>query len=65
MPTSPPCIAHMPMVIAQALGLNKIHGINVTPVALNGGVNVFRAMLAGHLDVGMSPVTVKIIAAVL
>ena len=62
MPTSPPNIVHMPMVIAQELGLYKKYGITVKLVALNGGVNVFRAMLAGNLDVGMSPATVTIVA---
>ncbi len=62
MPTSPPNIVHMPMVIAQELGLYKKYGITVKLVALNGGVNVFRAMLAGNLDIGMSPAAVTIVA---
>ena len=62
MPTSPPNIVHMPVVIAQELGLYKKYGITVKLVALNGGVNVYRAMLAGNLDIGTSPATAAIIA---
>jgi NitT/TauT family transport system substrate-binding protein len=62
MPTSPPNLVHMPVVVAQDLGLYKKYGINVKLVALNGGVNVFRAMLAGNLDIGMTPATVTIAA---
>lgn len=65
MPTRPPNIAHMPMAIAQGLGLYKIYGMTVKLVEFNGGVNVFRAMAAGNLDVRISPATVRIIAAVL
>jgi NitT/TauT family transport system substrate-binding protein len=62
LPTSPPNIVHMPVVIANALGLYKKEGINVKIIALDGGVKVFRAMLAGNLDVGMSPGAVSIVA---
>src|SRR6185312_17025235 len=62
MPTSPPNIVHMPVVVAQELGLYKKYGITVKLVALNGGVNVYRAMLAGNLDVGTSPATAAIVA---
>ena len=59
LPTSPPNVVHMPVIVAQDLGLYKKYGITVKTVSLNGGVNVFRAMLAGNLDVGMSPGTVS------
>jgi NitT/TauT family transport system substrate-binding protein len=62
MPTSPPNVVHMPVYIAQDLGLYKKYGITVKIVSLNGGVNVFRAMLAGNLDIGMSPATVTAVA---
>ncbi len=63
MPTSPPNVVHMPVYLAQELGLYKKYGLNdVKIVSLNGGVNVFRAMLAGNLDIGMSPATVVAVA---
>jgi NitT/TauT family transport system substrate-binding protein len=61
LPTSPPNVVHMPVIVAQDLGLYKKYGITVKTVSLNGGVNVFRAMLAGNLDIGMSPGTVAIV----
>lgn len=61
LPTSPPNIVHMPVLVAQDLGLYKKYGITVKTVALPGGVHVFRAMLAGNLDIGMSPATVSIV----
>ena len=54
MPTSPPNVVHMPVYLAQDLGLYKKYGITVKIVSLNGGVNVFRAMLAGNLDTARS-----------
>ena len=63
MPTSPPNVVHMPVYLAQELGLYKKYGLNdVKIVSLNGGVNVYRAMLAGNLDIGMSPATVVAVA---
>jgi len=62
LPTSPPNIVHMPVVIANELGLYKKYGISVKLVSLNGGVNVYRAMLAGNIDVGTSPATASIVA---
>ena len=62
MPTAPPNVVHMPIYIAQDLGLYKKYGITVKIVSLNGGVNVFRAMLAGNLDIGMAPATVTAVA---
>jgi len=62
MPTTPPNIVHMPVIVAQDLGLFKKNGIEVKTVALDGGVKVFRAMLAGNLDIAQSPGTVTSIA---
>jgi len=55
MPTTPPNVVHMPVLIAQDLGLFKKYGVNVETIALDGGVKVFRAMLAGNLDVAQAP----------
>lgn len=55
MPTTPPNVVHMPVVVAQDLGLFKKYGVEVETVALDGGVKVFRAMLAGNLDVAQAP----------
>ncbi|MCG6876300.1 MAG: ABC transporter substrate-binding protein [Betaproteobacteria bacterium] len=62
MPTTPPNIVHMPVIVAQELGLFKKNGIEVKTIALAGGVKVFRAMLAGNLDIAQSPGTVTSIA---
>src|SRR4029079_13134640 len=63
MPTSPPNVVHMPVYLAQELGLYKKHGLkDVKIVSLAGGVYVYRAMLAGNLDIGMSPATVTAVA---
>jgi ABC-type nitrate/sulfonate/bicarbonate transport system substrate-binding protein len=61
MPTTPPNIVHMPVLIAQDLGLFKKEGVTVKTVALEDGVKVYRAMLAGNLDIGMSPGAVTLI----
>jgi ABC-type nitrate/sulfonate/bicarbonate transport system substrate-binding protein len=63
MPTTPPNIVHTPVLIAQDLGLFKKYGVTVKTVALEDGVKVYRAMLAGNLDIGMSPGAVTIIGA--
>jgi NitT/TauT family transport system substrate-binding protein len=55
MPTTPPNVVHMPVVIAKDLGLFKKYGVDVETVALDGGVKVFRAMLAGNLDIAQAP----------
>ena len=55
MPTTPPNIVHMPVFVAQDLGLFKKNGVTVKIVQLDGGVKVFRAMLAGDLEVAQSP----------
>ena len=62
MPTTPPNIVHMPVIVAQDLGLFKKHGVAVKTVPLDGGVKVFRAMLAGNLEIAQSPGTVTSIA---
>ena len=62
MPTNPFNIVHMPVAVAQDLGLYKKYGVTVKTISLDGGVKVFRAMLAGDLDIGMSPGSVAIIA---
>jgi ABC-type nitrate/sulfonate/bicarbonate transport system substrate-binding protein len=61
LPTTPPNIVHMPVIVARELGLYKKYGVDVETVQLEDGVKVFRAMLAGNLDVGMSPGAVTII----
>jgi ABC-type nitrate/sulfonate/bicarbonate transport system substrate-binding protein len=61
MPTTPPNIVHMSVLIAQDLGLYKKHGTSVKTIAQAGGVFVYRAMLAGNVDVGMVPGAVAII----
>ena len=61
MPTTPPNIVHMPVLVAKDLGLYKKYGVDVETVALEDGVKVYRAMLAGNIDVGMSPGSVTII----
>ena len=61
LPTSPPNIVHMSVLIAQDLGLYKKHGISVKTISQAGGVFVYRAMLAGNADIGMVPGAVAII----
>ena len=51
----------MPVIVARELGLYKKYGVDVETVQLEDGVKVFRAMLAGNLDVGMSPGAVTIV----
>ena len=62
MPTTPPNVVHMPVLVAIDLGLFKKHGVTVKTIALDGGVKVFRAMLSGNLDIAQSPGTVTSIA---
>jgi ABC-type nitrate/sulfonate/bicarbonate transport system substrate-binding protein len=57
-PTSPPNVVHMPVIVAQDLGLFKKEGVSVQIVSLEDGVKVFRAMLAGNIDIAQSPGTV-------
>src|SRR5664279_5990296 len=54
-PTSPPNIVHMPVIVAKELGLYKKAGLDVEIVSLGDGVNVYRALLAGDLDLGLTP----------
>ena len=61
LPTTPPNVVHMPVIVAKELGLYKKYGVDVETVQLEDGVKVFRATLAGNLDVGMSPGAVTII----
>jgi ABC-type nitrate/sulfonate/bicarbonate transport system substrate-binding protein len=61
MPTTPPNVVHMPVFVAQDLGLYKKEGLDVDIVALEDGVKVFRAMLAGNVDVGLAPGAVTIV----
>lgn len=62
MPTTPPNIVHFPVIVANDLGLFKKNGLTVKTIALDGGVKVFRAMLAGNIDVAQAPGTVTSIA---
>ena len=58
MPTSPPNVVHMPVIVAKDLGLYKKYGLDVKIVALDGGVKVYRAMLSGNIDVAEAPAAV-------
>jgi NitT/TauT family transport system substrate-binding protein len=51
MPTTPPNIVHMPVHIANELGLFKKYGLEIKVVELAGGVYTYRAMVAGSADV--------------
>jgi ABC-type nitrate/sulfonate/bicarbonate transport system substrate-binding protein len=62
MPTTPPNVVHMPVLIAKDLGLYKKYGVDVETVALEDGVKVFRAMLAGDLDVAQAPGATTMVA---
>jgi NitT/TauT family transport system substrate-binding protein len=55
MPTTPPNIVHMPMHIANDLGLFKKYGLEVKVIELAGGVFTFRAVVAGSADVASGP----------
>jgi ABC-type nitrate/sulfonate/bicarbonate transport system substrate-binding protein len=54
-PTSPPNIVHMPPIVAAELGLYKKAGIDAEIVSLGDGTKVFRALLAGNIDFGLTP----------
>jgi ABC-type nitrate/sulfonate/bicarbonate transport system substrate-binding protein len=54
-PTSPPNIVHMPVIIAKELGLYKKVGLDVNIVSLGDGVKVYRALLAGNIEFGLTP----------
>jgi NitT/TauT family transport system substrate-binding protein len=51
MPTTPPNIVHMPVHIANDLGLFKRDGLEIKIVELAGGVYTYRAMVANSADV--------------
>ncbi|HVV60600.1 MAG TPA: ABC transporter substrate-binding protein [Pseudolabrys sp.] len=54
-PTSPPNIVHMPALVAADLGLYKKAGLDVEIVSLGDGTKVYRALLAGNIDFGLTP----------
>src|SRR5215475_4886821 len=54
-PTSPPNIVHMPTIVAKELGLYKKAGLDVDIVSLGDGTKVYRAMLAGNIEFGLTP----------
>jgi ABC-type nitrate/sulfonate/bicarbonate transport system substrate-binding protein len=55
LPTSPPNIVHMPVLVAKDLGLYKKRGLDVETVSLGDGTKVYRALLAGNIDFGLTP----------
>jgi NitT/TauT family transport system substrate-binding protein len=61
MPTTPPNVVHLPVLVAKDLGLYKKEGVEVDTVALAGGVKVFRALLSGNIDIAMAPGAVTIV----
>jgi NitT/TauT family transport system substrate-binding protein len=54
-PTSPPNVVHMPPIVAKDLGLFKKEGLDVEIVSLGDGTKVYRALLAGNIDFGLTP----------
>ena len=54
-PTSPPNIVHMPVIVAKELGFYKKAGLDVDIVSLGDGVKVYRALLAGNIEFGLTP----------
>jgi ABC-type nitrate/sulfonate/bicarbonate transport system substrate-binding protein len=54
-PTSPPNVIHMPAIVAKDLGLYKKAGLDVEIVSLGDGTKVYRALLAGNIDLGLTP----------
>jgi len=54
-PTSPPNVVHMPVIVAKELGLYKKAGLDVEIVSLGDGVKVFRTLIAGNIDYGLTP----------
>ncbi len=51
MPTTPPNLVHMPVHIANDLGLFKKYGLEIKVVELAGGVYTFRAVVANSADI--------------
>jgi NitT/TauT family transport system substrate-binding protein len=62
-PTSPPNVIHMPAIVAKDLGLYKKAGLDVEIVSLGDGTKVYRALLAGNIDLGLTPGAPTIIGA--
>jgi len=60
MPTTPPNVVHMPLFVAQDLGLFKADGLEVEALGFEGGVKSFRAMVSGDVDlsVGSGPFSI-------
>ena len=58
-PTSPPNVVHMPPIVAKDLGLFKKEGLDVEIVSLGDGTKVYRALLAGNIDFGLTPGATK------
>jgi NitT/TauT family transport system substrate-binding protein len=54
MPTSPPNVVHMPVLVANDLGLYKKNGVSIETVTLAGGVKTYRAMVAGNADIAVA-----------
>jgi NitT/TauT family transport system substrate-binding protein len=54
MPTTPPNVVHMPVLIAKELGLYKKGGVEVSTIQLEGGVFTYRATVAGSADVALA-----------
>ena len=44
----------MPAIVAKELGLYKKAGLDVDIVSLGDGVKVYRALLAGNIDFGLT-----------
>jgi ABC-type nitrate/sulfonate/bicarbonate transport system substrate-binding protein len=55
LPTSPPNVVHMPVLVAKDLGFYKKRGLDVETVSLGDGTKVYRALLAGNIDFGLTP----------
>ena len=55
LPTSPPNVVHMPVLVAKDLGFYKKAGLDVETVSLGDGTKVYRALLAGNIDFGLTP----------
>jgi len=54
-PTAPPNVVHMPVIVAKDLGLYEKAGLDVDIVSLGDGVKVYRALLAGNIEFGLTP----------
>lgn len=54
MPTSPPNIVHMPLLIADELGFFKDAGIEIDFIPFEGGVKAYRAVVSGDVMAAMA-----------